>query len=209
MLPTILICVDLPQEEEAEPKKDTAEPTLSGEVSRVNIVRESVFHDPSMSTASVSEDDEVEFENGQPTYRGTCIFKCFKNRGNGLLFRIVNNDEFKWAFYNDLNDYIVTVTCKTGANSHVTPLGTTTMRTNVANGDKVLVARVGPCETAMFLDGVPKGFKLNYEAKPIPRAECLARNIKITDASSLSLNMQGASDDESHQRDSTVKDTPT
>jgi hypothetical protein len=165
MLPTILTLVETPDLKE-KPTEVNKTSTLM-EISRPNIARDSAYRRDSMSLASAFDEDEIEFENGQPTYKGNHIFKCFKNRGNGLLFRIVNDDEFKWAFYNDMRDYNMTVTCVAGPHSHVKPLGTTTMTEKEDTKEKVLVVTVGPCETAMFLDGVLKGFKLSYEAQPI------------------------------------------
>ncbi|KPA77271.1 putative mitochondrial calpain-like cysteine peptidase [Leptomonas pyrrhocoris] len=199
MLPTILYIMESPREE-------ANETCASMETSRFNFMRDSVFRGASTSAVSAFNEDQIEFLNGKPTYKGNRLFKCFKNRSNGLLFRIINDDEFRWAFYNDMNDYNVKVTCTAGADSHVTPLGSTTMAINASTREKVLEVTVGPLETAMFLDGVLKGCKLRYEAQPIPRSECLARKLKITDFNALSQTMQGVTDDDSQLQVSDTKE---
>ncbi|KPI82608.1 putative calpain-like cysteine peptidase putative cysteine peptidase Clan CA family C2 [Leptomonas seymouri] len=193
MLPTILTILEH-HEEELESRRPI-------------IARHSVSQELPLAGASVIDYDEIDFRNGKPSYEGHRIFKCFKSRSNGLLFRVVNDSELCWAFYNDMSDYNVKIRCTVGAKSHVKPLGKTTMTTNKITGEKVLEVSVRPCETELFLDGVTKGFRLCYEAHPIPRAECLARKLKISDVDYISANLQGITDDDSQRRESVSKET--
>lgn len=78
--------------------------------------------------------NDIAFENGQPEYTGQ-IIKCFKDNGNGLLFRIVNDAEKKWAFYNDTLNYNMTVRVTFGKESKIEKLGNTIMQRDDETGE--------------------------------------------------------------------------
>lgn len=114
--------------------------------------------------------DEITYENGQPTYQGTKVVKCFKDQGNGLFFRIVNEDEQKWAFYNDTTNYNMKVVVVFGKDSDIEALGSTKMERNDDSGEYNCELTVAPLATEMFIEGEPNGFKISFEATPIPKA---------------------------------------
>ena len=99
---------------------------------------------------------------------------CFKT---GLLYRCVAGNV--WAFYNDTQEYemFVTVTC--GAESFVTPLGSTQVTSN-ADGTQTFNVVVYPGDTELFWDGKFDGFKCALSAKPLS-AEYRNRMIKKAD----------------------------
>ncbi|KPA77270.1 putative calpain-like cysteine peptidase putativecysteine peptidase Clan CA family C2 [Leptomonas pyrrhocoris] len=113
---------------------------------------------------------EINYENGQPTYTGDTVVKCFKDNGNGLLFRIVNNDEHKWAFYNDTTNYNMVVKVSFGKDSKIEALGNTKMEKDEESGEFKCVLQIAPTKTEMFIEGEPNGFKISFEANPIPKA---------------------------------------
>ncbi|CAD2221675.1 META domain containing protein [Angomonas deanei] len=98
-----------------------------------------------------------------PSYKGTYFNKCFKNQGNGLLFRIVNEPEKKWAYYNDTENYTMTVTGYFGARSSIRPLGKSKMSNE--NGKYVVTVTVEPGQTEMFIEGTVNGFQVSYNAE--------------------------------------------
>ncbi|KPI86380.1 putative calpain-like cysteine peptidase putative cysteine peptidase Clan CA family C2 [Leptomonas seymouri] len=113
---------------------------------------------------------EISYENGQPAYTGDTVVKCFKDNGNGLLFRIVNNDEHKWAFYNDTTNYNMVVKVSFGKDSKLEAIGNTKMTKNNETGEMICEVTVAPVSTEMFIEGEPNGFKISFEANPIPKA---------------------------------------
>ncbi|AAZ12471.1 calpain-like cysteine peptidase, putative [Trypanosoma equiperdum] len=112
---------------------------------------------------------DITYENGSPTYTGNTVLKCFRENGNGLLFRIVNDEEKKWAFYNDTKDYNMVVKVAFGKDSTVQPLGNTKMEKDTATGEFKCEVKIAPLATEMFIEGVPNGYKISYEADPIPQ----------------------------------------
>ncbi|AIN96662.1 calpain-like cysteine peptidase, putative [Leishmania panamensis] len=113
---------------------------------------------------------EIKYENAQPTYSGNTVVKCFKDNGNGLLFRIVNDEEHKWAFYNDTTNYNMVVKVAFGKDSRVEPIGNTTMQRDEESGEFKCELEIAPMVTEMFIEGEPNGFKISFEANPIPKA---------------------------------------
>ncbi|CAJ1006770.1 small myristoylated protein-3, putative [Leishmania guyanensis] len=113
---------------------------------------------------------EIKYENAQPTYSGNTVVKCFKDNGNGLLFRIVNDEEHKWAFYNDTTNYNMVVKVAFGKDSKVEPIGNTTMQRDEESGEFKCELEIAPMVTEMFIEGEPNGFKISFEANPIPKA---------------------------------------
>lgn len=108
----------------------------------------------------------ITYENGKPTMEGNEVFKCFKDNGNGLLFRIVNDEDKTWAFYNDTLSYYMTVKVVFGKDSEITPLGKTVMERDAETGGFKCELMIPPTETEPFIKGTPNGFKIAYEANP-------------------------------------------
>lgn len=106
----------------------------------------------------------VETTNEGPTYKGTQVTKCFKTEGNGLLFRIVNEVEKKWAFYNDSADYRIFVSATFGTRSEIEPLNNATVTEE--EGKKTVRVTVEPLTTEMFVSGTVNGFQIVYDAIP-------------------------------------------
>ncbi|KAG5503828.1 hypothetical protein JIQ42_07345 [Leishmania sp. Namibia] len=106
-----------------------------------------------------------ETQHGSPTYKGTYYSKCFKTEGNGLLFRIINDHEKKWAFYNDTEEYRMLVHATFGARSHIEALDNATMHQD-DDGRYVVEVTVAPQATEMFIQGDVNGFKVVYDAEP-------------------------------------------
>lgn len=109
---------------------------------------------------------EVQSVNGEPTYKGTYAGKCFKTQGNGLLFRIVDEHEGRWAFYNDTKDYRMHVYATFGSRSRIQALGNARFEEN-SEGRFVVEVTVEPQETEMFIEGDVNGYKIVYNAEPI------------------------------------------
>ncbi|EAN85448.1 putative calpain-like cysteine peptidase [Trypanosoma cruzi] len=112
---------------------------------------------------------EIKYENGQPTFEGPTVVKCFKDNGNGLLFRIVNEEKKQWAFYNDTKEYNMNVKAAFGKDSKVEPLGSTKMEKDEATGEFKCEVQVPPLATVLFVEGEPNGYKLNFEANPVAK----------------------------------------
>lgn len=109
---------------------------------------------------------EIVYENGKPTCEGNTVIKCFKDNGNGLLFRIVNDEDKTWAFYNDTLSYYMIVKVTFGKDSEIEPMGKTTMERDAETGEYKCELVICPTETEMFIKGVPNGFKISFEANP-------------------------------------------
>jgi heat shock protein HslJ len=107
-----------------------------------------------------------EAQSSGPTYKGTHCTKCFKTEGNGLLFRIVNENEKKWAFYNDTDDYRMHVQASFGSRSSIEPLNNARMYQD-EDGRYIVEVTVDPQATEMFIYGDVNGFKMTYNAQPI------------------------------------------
>ncbi|KPA76207.1 hypothetical protein ABB37_07959 [Leptomonas pyrrhocoris] len=107
-----------------------------------------------------------EVQNTGPTYKGTHCTKCFKTEGNGLLFRIVNENEKKWAFYNDTEDHRMHVQASFGSRSSIEPLNNARMYQD-EDGRFIVEVTVNPQTTEMFIHGDVNGFKMTYDAQPI------------------------------------------
>ncbi|RNF13175.1 META domain containing protein [Trypanosoma conorhini] len=106
------------------------------------------------------------YANGKPTYLGESVVPCFKGHGNGLMFRITNADERKWAFYNDTTTYNVRVVVTFGSRSKVRGLGDTLLTLN-EDGRQVAEAVVPPGATIMFITGHVNGYRCSYDAEPV------------------------------------------
>lgn len=124
---------------------------------------------PAEKAELATDKSEIKFENGKPTGSYDQIIPCFKDHGNGLLFRCVNGTDKQWAFYNDTTNYNMVVRVAFGKDSQVTPLGNTKLETCTETGEHKCEVMVPPMQTEMFIEGVPNGFKINFEANPIPK----------------------------------------
>ncbi|ORC87762.1 META domain containing protein [Trypanosoma theileri] len=108
----------------------------------------------------------VPYENGKPAYLGENVAQCFKGHGNGLMFRIINAAERKWAFYNDTKKYKMRVKVVFGTRSKVEGLGNT--RITVSDGGhQIAEVTVAPGATEMFIVGYVNGYKCSYDALPV------------------------------------------
>ncbi|EPY28729.1 META domain containing protein [Strigomonas culicis] len=107
---------------------------------------------------------QVEAAGAGPTYKGTYASKCFRTNGNGLLFRIVNEIENTWAFYNDTPDYRMFIRAVLGRRSQIQPLGDASMKKE--DHKYVITATIEPHQTIMFLEGNVNGFQIQYKAEP-------------------------------------------
>ncbi|KAH9599287.1 protein of unknown function DUF306 [Trypanosoma melophagium] len=108
----------------------------------------------------------VPYENGKPTYLGENVAQCFKGHGNGLMFRIINAAERKWAFYNDTKKYRMRIKVVFGTRSRVEGLGNTRLTVN-DGGQQVAEVTVEPGATEMFVVGYVNGYKCSYDALPV------------------------------------------
>ncbi|CCW67642.1 unnamed protein product [Phytomonas sp. Hart1] len=113
----------------------------------------------------------VEFEFRTPSVPYDKVYKCFKDKGNGLLFRLVDNKHNTWAFHNDTQDYNMTVSVDFANKSEATPLNATTVSfTPSSSPDGVVyVLEIGPGQTEMFISGAPTSYKLGFAAEPVPK----------------------------------------
>lgn len=113
--------------------------------------------------------DAIEFESGKPSVSYNKIFKCFKDQGNGLLFRLVDTQNKKWYFYNDTTDYMMKVTCEFDKKSSLKVLGNAKAEGAPAgNPDGVIVTlEIKPRETQPFLEGEPASFRISFGAEGI------------------------------------------
>lgn len=73
--------------------------------------------------------ESVVFKNGTPAVTYHKVYPCFKNTGNGLLFRLVNIVEEVWYFYNDTKEYNMKVVVDFAMPIEVEPLGDTVLLT--------------------------------------------------------------------------------
>ncbi|KAK7197399.1 META domain containing protein [Novymonas esmeraldas] len=105
-------------------------------------------------------------QHAGPTYKGTHCNKCFKTEGNGLLFRIINEHEKKWAFYNDTTDFRMHIRATFGARSQIEALDNASLSQD-EDGRYIVEATVAPQGTEMFIHGDVNGFKVLYNAEPI------------------------------------------
>lgn len=108
---------------------------------------------------------EINYENGKPTFEADKVTKCFKDNGNGLLFRMENSEKKQWAFYNDTKNYDMVVKVSFGKDSKIDALGKTKMET-AESGEFNCELEIEPMATEMFISGEPNGFKISFAANP-------------------------------------------
>ncbi|KAH9601158.1 protein of unknown function DUF1935 [Trypanosoma melophagium] len=116
-------------------------------------------------TGSKSKSQNDGFVNGKPSdmFPYDEIRKCTE-RGNGLLFRLVNFSTKQWAFYNDSKIYEFHVTVVFSDQCSVDPLGNTTAVTDPHTGRVVAKVVVYPGMTEPFVQGHIDGFDAEYQA---------------------------------------------
>lgn len=105
------------------------------------------------------------YVNGRPTFKGDTVTPGFKEKGNGLLFRIVKKKK-EWAFYNDTTDYEFHVTVTFNEDCNIEALGKTTLEQK-EDGKWVARVVVFPTETAMFISGRVNGFTSKMDAHDV------------------------------------------
>lgn len=103
------------------------------------------------------------FWNGKPSVPFQHAYRCFQE-GNGLLFRVVDENTGTWSFYNDTIHYTMTATIEIGRKSVFTTLDGAQVpynnRTKQYEGELV----IPPLTTKRLLQGKIKGFNLAYTA---------------------------------------------
>ncbi|KAK7196641.1 hypothetical protein NESM_000603000 [Novymonas esmeraldas] len=116
-----------------------------------------------------------EFENGEPRFEYDRIYRCFKEKGNGLLFRLVNSEQKKWAFYNDTADTIMQVKARFSPDCKIEKLNraraTTVPAGTSAHPDlceTVVTLEVHPFATEPFIKGDVNGFELEFHTEQMP-----------------------------------------
>ncbi|GET92109.1 hypothetical protein, conserved [Leishmania tarentolae] len=95
------------------------------------------------------------------------VYKCFKDYGNGLVFRLVDKDQRRWAFYNDTTDVVALVRVQFSAGAHIKPLGHTVPSCDQETGGILYELRVNPLETALFVEGDVDIFTTKFVAEQI------------------------------------------
>ncbi|GET92108.1 hypothetical protein, conserved [Leishmania tarentolae] len=125
-------------------------------------------------TEEIVAPDVPQFENGEPNFEYDHIFRCFKGKGNGLLFRMVNTTQKKWAFYNDSADTIMQVKARFSPDCKVEKLNRA-RATQVPVGteerpdlfETVVTLEVHPLSTEPFIKGDVNGFELEFYTEQI------------------------------------------
>eukprot|EP00796_Vickermania_ingenoplastis_P011739 gene11739-biopygen8496 len=107
---------------------------------------------------------DVEYLNGEPSFKGDEVVKCFE-KDNGLLFRIVNNKKGEWAYYNDTTDYNMHVKVTFSPDCEIKPLGTTQFK-KLGSDEIEATIVVPPVSTEMFIKGKVNGFRSKMDAIP-------------------------------------------
>ncbi|CBH15240.1 hypothetical protein, conserved [Trypanosoma brucei gambiense DAL972] len=115
-------------------------------------------------------EENPDYQNGQPDtkvmLRWEKVYRCFKNRGNGLLFRLVGDNDRRWGFYNDTTDFIITVTVSFENGETVKTLGNTSVSEDPELG-KVFTLEVAPLSTEVFVFGDLSGYKTRFAARSV------------------------------------------
>ncbi|KAG5491467.1 hypothetical protein JIQ42_01369 [Leishmania sp. Namibia] len=93
------------------------------------------------------------------------VYKCFKEYGNGLLFRLVDKTQRRWAFYNDTPDVVASVRVQFSPGAYIRPLGHTVLGRDPETGGVLHELRVNPLETALFVEGEVDVFTTKFVAE--------------------------------------------
>lgn len=136
------------------------EPFISGLVNGFTI---------GFQSENLQPEEPVDFENGTPDVPYTKIFKCFKNSGNGLLFRLVDSATKKWYFYNDTSEFLMKVKCEMDSKKGVKLLGKTKEAGVPAGKPDGVIATldIHPRMTEPFLEGNAGGYALSFVAEGV------------------------------------------
>ncbi|KPI87651.1 hypothetical protein ABL78_3249 [Leptomonas seymouri] len=116
---------------------------------------------------------EVQFENGYPSFSYDHVYRCFRGDNNGLLFRLVNDKNHKWAFYNDTKETIMRVQAHFSPACSVKAAGrakATVVPVDDQSGlqETIVTVEVQPQETEVFIDGEVNGFALDFQTEQLP-----------------------------------------
>ncbi|AIN97505.1 hypothetical protein LPMP_200130 [Leishmania panamensis] len=95
------------------------------------------------------------------------VYKCFKDYGNGLVFRLVDRRQRRWAFYNDTSDVVALVRVEFPPGAYIQPLGHTVLGRDPETGSVLYELRVNPLETALFVEGEVDIFTTKFVAEQI------------------------------------------
>ncbi|CBZ14621.1 conserved hypothetical protein [Leishmania braziliensis MHOM/BR/75/M2904] len=97
----------------------------------------------------------------------------------GLLYRIIDEQEGCWAFYNNSKDYEFHIKYLFGADSHVNALSDTAV---TVQDDGILAeVSVYPLETKDFVRGMIDGYESKLEALPLSE-EYFAQHPELDEA---------------------------
>jgi hypothetical protein len=111
------------------------------------------------------------YENGHPDATVMPhideVYKCFKEHGNGLLFRLVDKANRRWAFYNDTTNIVASVKVEFHPKAQIERLGRTEALADPETGGVVFTLRVEPLETAVFVQGDVDVFTTKFTAEHI------------------------------------------
>lgn len=146
---------------ELEVEPLSTEPFISGLVDDYKI---------EFSVDGVPQERDIVYNNGKPTVSSPYVYKCFSNKENGLLFRIVDPKTHRWYFYNDTPNYLMKVKCVFDRKLTVKPIGKAKAEKNPPAGNCNGVAvtlQVRPRETQPFIEGNGNTFKAYYDAELI------------------------------------------
>lgn len=121
----------------------------------------------------------VQFENGKPDFKFDKIYRCFQNKGNGLLFRLLNEKENKWAFYNDTKDTVMKITANFGPYSTITVLGKARQTAPETKDGEIQVSLdVDPGATELFISGTANGFRIGFQTETVQEGNIVFENGK-------------------------------
>lgn len=115
----------------------------------------------------------VQFENGTPNFEYKKMYRCFPNKGNGLLFRMVNDKTSTWAFYNDTADSVMKVKGKFDQFSSIEAIGHARQESLEGGGVEVSVS-VAPGATELFIRGKVNGFTMGFQTEVIEDSEAVS-----------------------------------
>lgn len=127
------------------------------------------------STSSTADQDPTKgYMYAKPKARGDkeALF-------GGLLYRIADQNEGRWAFYNNSKDYEFHIKYLFGADSHLEALGDATLE---VQDDGILAEMVVyPLETKDFVQGTIDGYESKLEALPLSE-EYFAQHPELDEA---------------------------
>lgn len=127
------------------------------------------------------------------------VHKCFKQHGNGLLFRLVDLANKRWAFYNDTTDLSMTAHVAFKSGAKVRALGKTLIETDSV-GDVVYSVDIPPLATVLFAEGEVGIYSTKFSASKVGHTETSGAS-ECTDTEGTSSQQQQPSPtaDETHK----------